>query len=236
MIKALFFDLDDTVYDYRGPMRDCEEYLSDTVAQSVGVESDKCLRTYLRLKRELYKESPHDPVIFDFRFRISRLFSKLGDMVDERRIDAIFTDFWQRFLMMIEPYPDLIPLLDVAGEEGLKTAIVTNGTVEQQTSKIDRLALSDTMDLALTSEEVGANKPQPSIFLRALDRLGVCAEEAIMIGDICQVDIKGANEVGMPTCWIRRGIHSGSPPRDRSETPDFSVRTLRDIPGLLEAF
>lgn len=53
------------------------------------------------------------------------------------------------------------------------------------------------------SGRVGAEKPDPAIFLHATGRLGVRPEEALMVGDSLQRDMRGAEALGMPHAWLR---------------------------------
>jgi FMN phosphatase YigB (HAD superfamily) len=61
------------------------------------------------------------------------------------------------------------------------------------------------------SGEVGVGKPNPSAFEMILDKLGVRAAEAVMVGDSWERDIQGALEVGMQAVWVANGrIRAGN--------------------------
>ena len=73
----------------------------------------------------------------------------------------------------------------------------------------------------LISEEVGINKPQPQIFHIALQRNGITADQAIMIGDSYSSDIAGAKAAGIDQVWIHQG--------DAEDTATYIVPTLADV-------
>ena len=79
---------------------------------------------------------------------------------------------------------------------GFKLAVVSNseGTIEQMLTEID---LRDLFDAVLDSSVVGFTKPDPRIFALALERLGVDAGDALMIGDSPSADVDGAHAVGI---------------------------------------
>lgn len=66
------------------------------------------------------------------------------------------------------------------------------------------LGLEPYLNFIVTSKEVGANKPEPAIFLAALERAGVDASEAVYIGDQYETDVIGARGVGIKPILIDR--------------------------------
>jgi putative hydrolase of the HAD superfamily len=79
---------------------------------------------------------------------------------------------------------------------GLRLGVVSNsdGRVEQA---LEAAGLRDYFDVVLDSALLGVEKPDPRIFLAALDALGVAPEEALYVGDLYEVDIVGARAAGM---------------------------------------
>jgi HAD superfamily hydrolase (TIGR01509 family) len=84
---------------------------------------------------------------------------------------------------------------------GLKLAIVSNseGTLEQMLIEIDLRSL---FAVVLDSSVVGFTKPDPRIYHLALDRLGLSAADAIMVGDSPSADVDGAHAVGIRAALI----------------------------------
>jgi putative hydrolase of the HAD superfamily len=78
----------------------------------------------------------------------------------------------------------------------------------------------------------GYRKPDVRLFLRALDGLGVGAEETVMVGDRIDNDVVPARLLGMRTVLIRTGRHASQQPRSPEEVPDVEVA---DVAGMESA-
>lgn len=96
-------------------------------------------------------------------------------------------------------YDDALPAMKALKERGLVLGLISNIIVGGAGT-----GLESCLDLVVTSKEVGADKPEPPIFLVALERAGVNAREAIYIGDQYQTDVLGARGVGIKAILIDR--------------------------------
>lgn len=119
-------------------------------------------------------------------------------------------------------------LASLAG--GYKLGLVCNtgstpGTVLRQIFK--RFQIDRFFNDMVFSNEVGAAKPNPVIFQRALENLDTAPENALHVGDDPVTDIRGAHDAGMRTVWFDRRNSPLTPPYDRR------VRSLLEIPALL---
>jgi len=119
-------------------------------------------------------------------------------------------------------------LLEALRERGLKLGLVSNAFDPPDLLHRDlaELGITERLDVALFSSEVGRRKPDPEIFERALDALGVGASEALFVGDTLASDIAGAAALGMRTCqalWFRADDDPGAP------EPDFQAFTQMDV-------
>jgi putative hydrolase of the HAD superfamily len=118
-------------------------------------------------------------------------------------------------------------------DQGYKLGIVTNGTVRAQSVKIKQAGLADLVDEIVISEQEQVRKPDPRIFIRAVDRLGVKAQVCMFVGDNPQADIYGAHQVGMKTVWYAHGFQW---PADVDAWPDYVINDLVELlPILLES-
>ncbi|MBM3458683.1 MAG: HAD family hydrolase [Armatimonadetes bacterium] len=108
--------------------------------------------------------------------------------------------------------------------------LVTNGLSDFQREKIARVNLAPHVDHIVVSEEVGFWKPDPGIFSHALSLVGVQPEEAVMVGDSLRHDIRGARNSGIRSVWMRRYPHLQPDPEI---VPDAVVQDLRELADLL---
>lgn len=110
-----------------------------------------------------------------------------------------------------------------------RVGLVTNGPSAIQRNKIQRLGIVELFPFVLVSEEVGAWKPDPVIFRRALELGEADASEAVYVGDSPEHDVAGARAAGLRSVWVNRhGREWPGGPR-----PDHEVRNLRDLVPLL---
>ena len=110
-----------------------------------------------------------------------------------------------------------------------KLALLTNGAGDVQREKLSRTPFADAFDAIVISVEVGVGKPDPRIFEIALERLGVAAGDAAMVGDSLVRDVGGARRAGVATVWIDRGLWDEEGPE-----PDAVIRRLSDLPAVLD--
>ena len=111
-------------------------------------------------------------------------------------------------------------LLAAGRNAGVPIAIVTNNLVAEQQLKLRRCGLDTLVDALVTSEETGAAKPDARMFRVALDRLGIEASEAVMIGDAWGTDIEGALAAGIRPIWFN-WRRSPSPNQAIAEVPSL---------------
>ena len=104
----------------------------------------------------------------------------------------------------IASYPGIMQALQELRGIGADLVLVTNGTVVQQTAKLERTGLGPLLDQVVISEEAGVKKPDPQIFALAVDGMEQRAE-TWMIGDHPTADIEGGRAAGFSTGWVSHG-------------------------------
>ena len=113
---------------------------------------------------------------------------------------------------------------------GIKIGMITNGEHNQQMSKISGGNISTFFEYIVISSDVGAAKPDVSIFEYALKELGVKSCDAIFIGDSITSDIQGANNAGIDSVYIIRD-HNKDFAIDFK--PDYTIKTLFEINAIV---
>ena len=126
----------------------------------------------------------------------------------------------------LTPFEDVVPTLIVLRERGMILGLISNMNMHG-VDLLDDLGLSNHVDFAVTSGEIGVEKPNPLAFQTALIRAGVEADEAVMIGDQPSSDIVGAASVGIAPILIDR---DGNHPRFDA-CP--RITTLEQLPPLI---
>jgi putative hydrolase of the HAD superfamily len=124
--------------------------------------------------------------------------------------------------------------LDVIADLGRRytLGIITNAAQWYQSAKLRHVGLEPYFQHVLISGAFGCEKPDPRIFRHALALAGVAPHEAAFVGDRLDVDIAGAQAVGMRAIWFN---HWGGVRTDGDPRPDATINHLSELPGALEA-
>ena len=97
----------------------------------------------------------------------------------------------------LEPAPGVVGWLDRAAELGLRLAVASSSDVSHVGTMLDRTGLRARFEVLATGDEVTAHKPDPAVYLLALDRLGLPAQEAVAFEDTAH-GVAAAQAAGLP--------------------------------------
>jgi putative hydrolase of the HAD superfamily len=122
------------------------------------------------------------------------------------------------------PYPDVLPALGELRERGLTLVVASNWDCSLS-DWLEPAGITELVDGVVTSAEVGAPKPHPRVFERALAVAGVAPSEALHVGDKMDNDVEGAAAAGVRAVLVQR---EGEPPAGVE-----AIRSLRELPALL---
>jgi putative hydrolase of the HAD superfamily len=214
MIKAVFFDFYNTLISFDPP----REELQVTACREFGIEIDRKAipRGYWfaddfmsreNVRSPIHKRSQADELAFWSDYE-AIILKKAGVDVTKDLALRIFTRARQldRRLVLFD---DALPIIRALRGRGKILGLVSNLS-RALDGDCNELGLTPYIDFALTSSEIGAEKPHPPIFLAALERAGVSASEAIHVGDQYHSDVVGAKGVGIsPLLLDRDGFWEG---------------------------
>ncbi len=141
--------------------------------------------------------------------------------------------FWRASAVRLELwgwqlYPDTLDILRRLRALPVATALVSNSyyTVDLRRPLLAEMGLTDDLfDAYVSSADVMRPKPRPEPFLRALGALAVQPQDAIFVGDVFDVDIAGAKELGLTTVWKLNGRHEVPLPPEA----DFAIHDLWEL-------
>jgi len=236
MIKAILFDLDDTLFDHKHASREGLR----SVWKRYTCFQEMTLDEFELEHRKLLEKVHYSQVLSGRlsveearaeRFKIA--FLDKGVEVDfdtSRNAAEIYRLSYQKNNRKVKGAEDLLKLL----KKNYKTGIVTNNLVSEQVAKLKEIGLDGYIDLMVTSEEMRVTKPHSLLFTTALEKLGVEAAEAVMIGDSWDNDIVGAHAVGMKCIWLN---HYKTPCPDPAKAIEIrSLENTEYIKTLISSF
>jgi putative hydrolase of the HAD superfamily len=141
---------------------------------------------------------------------------------DEVHLDRLFDGYLHRYERAWRAFDDVDDALAAIGRSGLRVAVLTNGTVEQQTGKLARVGLLGRVGPVYTAEEIGSAKPAAGAYLTACDRLGLPPAAVLNVGDRYDLDVEGARAAGLRAVHLDRT--GAGPQREPSR-----IASLRDL-------
>jgi putative hydrolase of the HAD superfamily len=100
-------------------------------------------------------------------------------------------------------FDDARPAIEAARRRGIRVVVVSNWDVSLH-EVLERIELAPLLDGAVTSAEVGARKPDPAVFMRALALAGVPPSDAMHVGDSVEEDVEGARAAGIRPILLSR--------------------------------
>lgn len=213
--KAILFDLDNTLWHRDVAVKRVAAAQHAAFTELAAVRADAYADRLLTLddRGRAEKALVYEQIVKDFGLP--------ADLASELR-----HHFWSSYKECCELAPEALPLLSALRAGGIKTGIITNGTMAVQDAKIAGLGLAPLMDVILVSEREGVRKPDREIFDRALSRLGVTASEAWFVGDHPEADIQGAAGAGLTAVWVRSWV-------DAAPHAAYAIDTLDQLLPLL---
>lgn len=226
MIKFVFLDLDDTILDFHKAEYDA---ISDTL-RTVGIEPTcDTVRLYSKINRAHWErlergELTREQVLFG---RFATLFSKLGAEGSPEKTQEIY----EELLSANHPFmTDGRWLLDTLYGK-YRLFVASNGTAKVQDRRISESNIGGYFEDIFISQRIGYDKPRPEFFEACFQKIeGFSRDEAIIVGDSMTSDIIGGIRAGIKTCHFN---HRGQE-NTLGYYPDFEIKTLRELPDLLE--
>ncbi len=198
LILALTLDLDDTLWPIAPVIEHAEAALQDFLHTHAPLVAKRWPVAEMRLLRErIAAEHPHLAHDFTAQRKLSLQHALTDVGADPDLVEPCF----QAFIAarhQVELYPDVpTGLVRLAGQWRL--AALTNGNADVQ-----RIGLGQHFQFAICAREFGAAKPDAGIFLAACERLNLPPAQVLHVGDDPHLDVVGAAQAGMPTCWVNR--------------------------------
>ncbi len=232
MIRAIFFDLDDTLVDDTISLEQCAEQAARELASDRGVSpvdlGDAYVDAAIDFWTHLGPGSPK-PASGAIRPMMWKAALLRHGVLDEALAERLAHRFDELRIERVELFPDALPVL-TALHGRFQMAIITNGFAETHDQKIARLELERFFDHVVLAGELEMAKPDPAVFVHAMALLEVSADESVMVGDRYDRDIEGAHAAGMRAIWLRcRGEEV--PPGARQ--PEATIDSIGELPAAL---
>jgi HAD superfamily hydrolase (TIGR01549 family) len=205
MIRAVLFDLDDTLFDHKHSRLCGLAALQIKFPKLQAVPLEELEREHEKLLSLDYH------LVLDGKIsmldgtatRIKKLYLSYVQGFSEQEAKEAGDLYNSVYMKNRQSVPGSVELLKYV-KQSAKVGVVTNGLVNAQIEKLKICQIDEFIDFMVTSEEVGLKKPSKGIFRNALRMADATPSEALFVGDSWDSDILPAYSLGMKTVWLNR--------------------------------
>jgi putative hydrolase of the HAD superfamily len=232
--KAIFFDVDDTLYDHLIPFRKAAEQTAGEDESFPYEAAYRRLRYYSdTLSEELGgagSMESGDSLAFMRRERFRRTFAEFGVALTDDEAEAMQAAY-NGCQYDIAMFPGARELLAALVAEGHLVGLITNGAASHQQRKIDAMMLDGLIrpEHRFISGAVGWDKPDKRLFRHVNERTGTLPEHCVYIGDSWRNDVVGALGAGWTAVWFN---HRGARP-ESGHRPHHTAASYAELKELL---
>lgn len=219
MIKAVLFDLDNTLIDFMKMKRICsEEAISAMIDAGLPVSKRRGVKILFDLYREYGIENQK---IFQ------EFLKKVTGNVDKKILAKGISAYRKVKIGFLRPYPNVISTLIALKEKGLKLGIISDAPELQGWIRLADMEITHFFDIVLTLSETGEKKPSKKPFNMVIKKLKLKPEEILFVGESPERDIKGAKSVGMKTALALYGMDYRTKPKKMNS--DYIIRDVKEV-------
>jgi len=204
-IKAIFFDLDDTIVNSRKAEKEAICELKKTFKEFDKIKAEEFEKEWYKNALELYEKYNRREITFERQRidRVKRTFSKYNIIKNDEEALSIFQVYLKYYEKNWQLFSDTGKVLDELKEK-YKLGIITNGDGIQQRQKIEKTNIKNYFSEIIISSELGISKPDKKIFEIACEKIKENPQNCIMVGDNYLNDIQGALNAGFDAILINR--------------------------------
>jgi putative hydrolase of the HAD superfamily len=197
-MKAVIFDLDDTLFDHT---TSATRSVNAWVSELGGTPSDELIVEWFKIERRCFDAFLSGEITHQGQRRARlREFLPLLDLPvpgTDDELDKAFEPYLALYRGHWAAFDDARPALEVARSNGWRIGVLTNGSTVQQNAKVERIGLADLVDAVCTSQSLGYTKPAVQAYRLTCEALGVEPADTLMIGDNLDLDVLGARAAGL---------------------------------------
>ena len=224
----LLFDADNTLFDFAA----AERQAFQQVCREAGLPfTEEAYAIYRRCNGELWEDfnAGRCGKAFLVVERFRRFLALTGETGDPEEMNRVHLNTLALSAVL---FPDALPVCRALQRQGHRLYVITNAVASVQRTRFARSPITPCFQDFFISEAVGCGKPEKAYFDYVLAHIpGAAPEDCLVIGDSLSSDIQGANNAGLPCCWLN---HTGRPRPERLRV-DYEIRSLGELLPLLEA-
>jgi len=222
MIKAVVFDVDNTLVDFM-KMKDAAVEAAIDAMIDAGLDL-----THEQAHKRIYEIYADKGIEFQQVF--DEFLQNVLGYIDHRILANGILAYRRGREGVLVAYPHVQMALLRLVRMGLRLAVVSDAPTLQAWMRLCSLGVDGFFDVVVTFDDTGRRKPAPEPFQKALELLAVAPNEAVMVGDWAERDILGAKTIGMYTVFARYGDSFGT----KHSGADFEVNDILELVPVIE--
>lgn len=222
MIKAVIFDLDNTLTDFMRMKQNAVDAAIDAMV-------DAGLRfSPADIKTKIYEIYDREGIEFQTVF--DHVLTELLGSVDFKIHAAGIVGYRRAKEASLVLYPHVKVTLIELMKRGIRLGVVSDAPRKEAWLRLCYLQLHHMFDYVTTFEDTQERKPSPKPFMRTLDHFELQPSQAIMVGDWPERDIKGAGDLGMRTVFARYGDTKGN----KESGADYNIDDIYELVDIVD--
>jgi len=222
MIKAILFDLDNTLIDFMTMKQKCCEAAIDAmIASGLDMERNEALKILFKL---------YDKYGIEYQKIFQKFLKEVRGKIDYRIVAEGVVAYRKIKEFYLAPYPHAVQTL-IELKKRYKIAIISDAPRIEAWLRLVTMKIDDFFDAVVTAADVRKKKTYGAPFNAALKALNVKAEEALMVGDRISRDIEPAKKLGIKTCYARYGERywTKKPLKKGQSKADFEINDIKEL-------
>jgi len=230
VIRAVGFDLDDTLLDHRGAATNGIASLLHQQGWTYKGEHELGAE-WAAIERVYFDQYRLGNLTMDEqrRERMRAILEMVNVDLREIEIKNLFAEYLKHYAKSWTAFPDALPILNELKGAGFRLAVLTNGQQQQQEAKLARIGMTDMFEKVLAIGSLSALKPECGAFMDLCSVFDAAPNEVVYVGDDVHRDAIAATEAGLHGVWLNREGES-APPGVKAE-----VRTLAPLLSAIDA-
>ena len=221
MIKAVIFDLDNTLIDFMSMKKlSCDAAIKAMIGAGLEVEKEKATEELFKL---------YDKFGLEEKTIFQKFLKKTAKKINFEVLASGIVAYRRVRTGYLEPYPHVSQVLFELKKRGIKLAIVSDAPRLKAWIRLVSMKINHLFDVVVTFDDTKELKPSTKPFEFAFKMLKVKPHESLMVGDRPERDIVGAKKLGMVTCFAKYGN-----PKEKKSIADYEINDIKELIEIVE--